>query len=59
MAKLKLKKYPKKPKASASLATKERYLDKCKSIDAENKVKFKDQEKSKSLDKKIAGLSKK
>ncbi len=36
----KLKSYPKKPKASASIASFENYLDKCKAIDKENKDKL-------------------
>jgi len=35
--KKKEKKYPKKPKAGASLKAMENYLQKCKQIDAENK----------------------
>ncbi len=37
MAKKKMKKYPKKPKASASVETMQRYLERCKQIDKENK----------------------
>lgn len=33
---LKLKKYPKKPKASASVTTLENYIAKCKQVDKDN-----------------------
>lgn len=36
MAKLVLKKYPKKPKLSASTATIQNYFDRCKEVDKEN-----------------------
>lgn len=36
MAKLVLRKYPKKPKASASAATIQNYFARCKEVDAEN-----------------------
>jgi hypothetical protein len=36
MAALKLKKYPKKPKASASLETINNFFRRCKEVDAEN-----------------------
>ena len=56
--KLKFKKYPKKPKKSASIHVKERYLSKCKEIDAENKKRISDYKKSHELDKQISGLDK-
>ena len=56
MATLKLKKYPKKPKASASVATKERYLQKTKEIDKENTRRKSEKAKSAKLSKAIAGV---
>lgn len=50
----KLKKYPKKPKASASLATMENYLARCKEIDKENARIKADEKKRKALKDKIA-----
>jgi hypothetical protein len=35
--KKKLKKYPKKPKVSSSLEVMQKYLERCKEIDKENK----------------------
>lgn len=57
MAKLKMKKYPKKPKASASVATKQRYLDKVKEIDKENARRKTENKKSDELTKKISAVS--
>lgn len=56
MAKLKMLKYPKKPKASASLHSKENYLAKVKEIDKENAARHKDNAKSELLTKKISGI---
>lgn len=57
MRKPKLKKYPKKPKKTASLAVKENWLRKTTEIDKENRQKESDykksHEKSKQIDKKI------
>lgn len=53
MAKLKLKKLPKKPKASASVATKENFLKRCAEIKKENARIRADKKKSEILDKKI------
>lgn len=52
----KLKKYPKKPKASASLQTMENYLAKRKEVDKANAKIKSDIAKKASLRKKIAGL---
>lgn len=52
----KLKKYPKKPKATASVATKENYLKKVAEINKENARIKADRLKSKNLDKKIAAI---
>lgn len=52
----KLKKYPKKPKATASVATKENYLKKVAEINKENARIKADRLKSKNLDKKIASI---
>ena len=54
----KLKKYPKKPKASASVAVKESYLKRVKEVDKENNRIKSDAAKSKALSKKIAGIRK-
>lgn len=59
MAKLKMKKYPKKPKANASVTVKENYLDKVKEIDKENAHRKAENKKSDTLTKKIAGIKKK
>ena len=58
MAKLKLKKYPKKPKASASVAVKERYLKRIAEIDKENRSIESRNKKSEQLSKRIAGIRK-
>lgn len=50
---VKLKKLPKKPKASASIAQKEAYLKKVQEIKKENAKIIADKKKSKELDKKI------
>ena len=52
----KLKKYPKKPKASASLAVLERYLERRKEVDKANAKIKADANKKASLRKKIQGL---
>jgi hypothetical protein len=56
MAKLKMKSYPKKPKASASVAVKERYIARCKEIDKENTRRKAENQKSEKLSKQIAGI---
>lgn len=53
MAKLKLKKLPKKPKASASVATKENWLKRVAEIRKENARIRADKKKSEALDKRI------
>lgn len=50
---VKLKKLPKRPKNSASVATKEAYLKKVAEIKKENAKIIADKKKSKDLDKKI------
>lgn len=50
---VKLKKLPKRPKSSASVATKEAYLKKVAEIKKENAKIIADKKKSKELDKKI------
>jgi len=52
----KLKKYPKKPKSTASLATMERYLIRCKEVDKENARIKKDAQKKEQLKRKIANI---
>lgn len=42
MAKLKLKKFPKKPKPTASIPTLERYAQKCKDVEKYNAAIVKD-----------------
>jgi hypothetical protein len=53
---MKLKKYPKKPKASASVATMENYLRRRKEVDKENSRIKAEAAKKASLRKKISGL---
>lgn len=53
MAKLKLKKLPKKPKSSASVTTKENWLKRVAEIRKENARIRADKKKSEALDKKI------
>jgi len=59
MAKLKMKKYPKKPKASASVDTLERYIDKTKEIDRENAKRKAINSKLETLKKKVSGIKQK
>lgn len=59
MAKLKMIKYPKKPKQSASIETKERYLARVREIDKENARRKAENKKSEELSKKIAGIRQK
>ena len=59
MAKLKLRKYPKKPKQSASVQTKELYIAKIKEIDKENARRVALNKKSDALSKTIAGIRQK
>lgn len=54
MAKLKMLKMPKAPKASASIATKERYLQRLAEVKKANAVRASLNKKSEELDKKIA-----
>ncbi len=56
MAKLKMLKYPKKPKTTASVSVKENYLARVKHIDKENAARKRENEKSASLSKKIANI---
>lgn len=58
MATLKMKKYGKAPKKSASISTKENYLKRCKEIDRENARRAALNKKSASLDAKIAKVRK-
>lgn len=59
LKKIKLRKHPKRPAKSATLKQKQDYLDKCITIDQENKRKLNEHSKStrkeKELDKKIYG----
>ncbi len=56
MAKIKLKKYPKKPKMSASLSVLQNYLDKVRAIDKENAAIKSENTKRDKLAKVISGL---
>lgn len=51
-----LKKYPKKPKASASVETLKRYLDKCKEVDKANAPIKKAAKEKEALKKKISNI---
>jgi len=53
MAKKKLKKYPKKPKANASNETMQNYLNRCKDIDKDNKEIIAYNKKREELRKKV------
>lgn len=55
----KFKKYPKKPKASASVAVKENYIKKCKDIDKENSRIKSEKVKGERLTKTISGMKRK
>jgi hypothetical protein len=55
---MKLKKYPKKPKASASVATMERYLERCKEVDRHNNQVAAEKKKREALKKRIASIRK-
>lgn len=57
MAKFKLKSLPKKPKRSASNATKENYLRKVAEVRAYNQGIAREKAKAESLNKRIAGIS--
>lgn len=54
MAKLKMLKAPKRPKASASVATKEAYLKRLAEVQRENARRRAENAKSKMLDQKIS-----
>jgi len=59
MAKLKMLKYPKKPKASASVSTLENYIAKTKEIDKANAKRKAENSKKETLRKKVAGIKQK
>lgn len=59
MAKIKMIKYPRKPKASASITTKENYLRKVKEIDKQNAERRRINQRSEQLSKQIAGIRQK
>ncbi len=52
----KLRKYPKKPKAKASAATLERYLQRCKEIDRLNAPIKAEMKKKEALQKKVNSI---
>lgn len=56
MAKFTKKSYPKAPKASASVETKQNYIKKCKEIDRENAKRLAEKKKSEALSKKIKAI---
>ncbi len=56
MAKLKMKKYPRKPKAGASVATMTSWLKRKSEIDKENNRRKAENKKADTLRKKIAGI---
>ena len=56
MARVKLIKYPKKPKVSASLETKERYLKRVSEIDKENNKRKAMKKRSEALTKRITSI---
>ena len=55
---LKMKKYPKKPKGSASATTFENYLAKCRDIDKENSRRNSENKKREALKKRVASIKK-
>lgn len=57
--KLKLKKYPKRPRKSASNATKENFIRRCSEIDKINSGIISDNKKSEVLDKRIEDIIRK
>lgn len=59
MAKLKMLKYPKKPKANASVTSMENYLSKTKEIDKKNTARKAQNAKKETLRKKISGIKQK
>jgi cell division protein FtsL len=52
----KLKSYPKRPKASASVAVMERYLQRCKDIDKQNAEIKKEASRKEALKKQISKI---
>ena len=56
MAKLKMKKYPKKPKQNASVAVKENYVKRFHEVTKENNRRKALNKKGETLSKKIAGM---
>lgn len=56
MAKLKMLRLPKKPKASASVATKENWLKRAAEVRKENERRRRENKKSEELSKRIAGF---
>lgn len=57
MAQKKLKKYPKKPRATASAATIKNYFDKCVGIDKENAAITKENNEQKALATKLKNFT--
>lgn len=58
MSKIKLLKYPKKPKKTASISVMENYLAKIAEVNKENARRKSEQKKKESLVKRIAGIGK-
>ena len=59
MAKLKMLKYGKKPKANASAKSLQNYLDRCKEVDKKNAVRAAENKKVEALKKRVSGLKQK
>ena len=59
MAKLKILRYPKKPKASASVSSLENYLSKCNDIDKKNNARKAENSKKETLRKKVSARKQK
>ncbi len=59
MAKLKMLRYPKKPKKGASVRSLENYIAKCKEIDKKNALRKKENAKADALRKKVDALQRK
>ncbi len=53
---LKMKKLPKKPKASSSLSTKENWLKRANDVKKENERRRRENKRSQELSKRIAGF---
>ena len=59
MAKLKMRRYGKKPKANASVSAMENYIAKCREIDKDNAKRKAENSKKDTLRKKIGAIKQK